>query len=143
MKTMLLTLTTAAVAALSTPASARDWCGQPRHHVSSYCRTYSYSYRPHVFVWPSSYSYYRAPGYYYYSTPAPVYYYRTTAPSYRSYSLAADVQAALAREGYYHGFVDGIIGSQSRHAICRYQADSGLRVTGSIDSALLRSLGLD
>lgn len=141
MKTFLLILTTALLVTISTPATARDWCGFPSHHGSVHY--HSYRYYPGVIGWPYSYSYYRAPSYYYYSTPAPVYYYRTVSPYYASYSLAADVQAALAREGYYYGVVDGIIGSQSRRAICRYQADYGLRVTGSIDGSLLRSLGLD
>ena len=138
MKTLLLILVTATLVAISTPASARDWCGYPSHH--SY---HSHGYYSGVVRWPYGYSYYRAPSYYYYSTPAPVYYYRTASPYYGSYSLAADVQAALAREGYYYGVVDGIIGTQSRRAICRYQADYGLRVTGGIDGSLLRSLGLD
>ena len=144
MKTLLLILMTAALVATSTPASARDWCGYPRHHVSSHYRSYhSHGYYSGVVGWPYSYSYYRAPSYYYYSTPAPVYYYRTATPYYRSYSFAADVQAALAREGYYYGAVDGVIGPQSRRAICRFQADYGLRVTGDIDGSLLRSLDLD
>lgn len=62
---------------------------------------------------------------------------------YRSNSSAdAAVQQALARRGYYQGSIDGAIGPQSRRAIARYQEDNGLRVTGSINSSLLQSLGL-
>lgn len=55
-------------------------------------------------------------------------------------SLAADVQRALKRRGYYYGSVDGDIGSGSRAAIRSYQRDHGLSISGRIDSALLRSL---
>lgn len=54
----------------------------------------------------------------------------------------ASVQRALARQGYYYGPIDGDIGPGSRRAIARYQADRGLRVTGSITPGLLDSLGL-
>ena len=57
-------------------------------------------------------------------------------------SLAADVQRALQRRGYYRGPVDGDIGSGSRAAIRSYQARHGLYVTGRIDTSLLRSLGV-
>lgn len=59
-----------------------------------------------------------------------------------STSLVSDVQAALANSGYDPGPVDGLLGSGTRNAISAYQADHGLNVTGRIDGALLRSLGL-
>lgn len=60
-----------------------------------------------------------------------------------SYSRTeAEVQRALARRGYYRGPIDGDLGPGSRNAIARYQADHGLRVTGGVNSSLLRSLGL-
>jgi peptidoglycan hydrolase-like protein with peptidoglycan-binding domain len=59
-----------------------------------------------------------------------------------AHSVEADVQAALARRGYYGGPVDGDIGPQSRAAIRAFQVDRGLPVTGHIDRALLRSLHL-
>jgi len=55
-------------------------------------------------------------------------------------SLAADVQRALRSKGYYHGSVDGLIGSGSRAAIRSYQRDRGMAITGRIDRELLRSL---
>jgi hypothetical protein len=79
--------------------------------------------------WP-----YYGPYYYY----GPEYY-----PVYDGgYSVATDVQAALARRGFYPGDIDGIIGPVSREAIRRYQASRGMRVTGVIDQALIDSLGL-
>jgi hypothetical protein len=54
----------------------------------------------------------------------------------------ARVQILLSRMGYYDGEIDGAIGPVSRRAIARYQAMSGLEVTGSVDGPLLNSLGL-
>ncbi len=58
------------------------------------------------------------------------------------YGSESEVQSALASRGYYHGQIDGSIGTGSREAIARYQADHGLPVTGRIDGGLLNSLGL-
>jgi len=69
-----------------------------------------------------------------YNYPQPYY------DDYGQYGVAADVQAALARRGYYRGMIDGVIGPQSRHAIEAFQADQGLPVTGQIDAGLLRAL---
>jgi hypothetical protein len=113
-----------------------DW-----HHGSNY-----YYSRP-------SYGYYGYRPYYGYGYPRttfglsiysrPTYY---TSSVYRGYeysdSLAADVQRALKRRGYYHGYIDGDIGAGSRAAIRAYQRDHRLAVTGRIDSALLRSLNV-
>ncbi len=72
-----------------------------------------------------------------YTSPTVVY-----APSTYSGDTVANVQAALNREGYDAGPVDGVIGGQTRDAIEDYQEDHGLDETGRIDSALLSSLGL-
>lgn len=56
--------------------------------------------------------------------------------------LAVAVQSELIRRGYYHGPVDGVIGSDSRQAIRAFQAAQGLPVTGMIDPRLLKSLGI-
>jgi len=55
-------------------------------------------------------------------------------------SIEVNVQRALSRKGYYTGPIDGDIGPGTRSAIRTYQDDQGLRVTGRIDSALLRTL---
>src|SRR6186997_3289790 len=54
---------------------------------------------------------------------------------------AAAVQRALARRGYYHGAIDGVIGPGSRGAIRSFQAANGLAVTGEINGPLLHALG--
>ncbi|MCF7676032.1 MAG: peptidoglycan-binding protein [Akkermansiaceae bacterium] len=71
---------------------------------------------------------------------APREYFRNNA--YPSGAMDSAVQRELARRGYYHGYIDGLIGPQSRRAIVGYQRDRGLRPTGFIDSSLLHSLGL-
>jgi hypothetical protein len=57
--------------------------------------------------------------------------------------LGVDVQRALRRDGYYHGSIDGEIGSGTRAAIRQYQYDHHLEVTGRIDRSLVHSLALD
>ena len=55
--------------------------------------------------------------------------------------LAVWVQKALARRGYYHGPIDGVIGKSTRRAIRGYRADYGLPVSSRIDYELLKALG--
>lgn len=93
--------------------------------------------------WGGFYPYgYYAPafGFAYYGAPV-VYsssrYYERLEPP-----VGVAVQRALRRFGYYHGPIDGEIGSGSRAAIRRFQADNGLGVTGRIDRSLLRALGV-
>jgi hypothetical protein len=81
---------------------------------------------------------------YYYGYPydygpydySPVYDYRYW------YGLATAVQTKLAERGYYHGPIDGLMGSGSREAIQAFQQAQGLPVTGRIDPALLKALKL-
>ena len=58
-------------------------------------------------------------------------------------SAGVQVQDELARDGYYRGPVDGIVGPMTEAAIAAYQRDNGLRVTGTINHSLLASMGLD
>jgi hypothetical protein len=89
--------------------------------------------------------YYGSRPYSYYRYQANPYYANTTYVRYAAadgYSSSAAVQVALARRGYYHGAIDGIIGPMSRNAIQRYQASRGMAPTGVINYSLLRSLGV-
>jgi hypothetical protein len=52
------------------------------------------------------------------------------------------VQAALAREGYYRGAIDGSFGPATQNALRRYQRSHGLGVTGEIDRPVIEALGL-
>jgi len=74
--------------------------------------------------------------YYDYSDYSPVYDYRYW------YGLATAVQSELTARGYYHGQINGMIGSDSRQAIRAFQQAHGLPVTGSIDPGLLKALNL-
>lgn len=57
-------------------------------------------------------------------------------------SPVAAVQQRLRQQGYYRGQIDGVFGSATRRAIGSYQNDHGLRVTGSLTTDTLRTLGL-
>ena len=54
----------------------------------------------------------------------------------------SDVQAALARLGYYRGQVDGVMGPLTRQAINDFQRDSNLAATGRVTPGVLGRLGL-
>jgi Putative peptidoglycan binding domain len=56
----------------------------------------------------------------------------------------SDLQAALARKGYYHGRVDGDCGPETRRAIAHYQHDLGIPVTGhcQVGDKMWSGLGL-
>ncbi len=56
--------------------------------------------------------------------------------------VTAQVQEALAQQGYYYGAIDGVLGPETRDAILRFQADHGLATTAAIDEATLDTLGL-
>ncbi len=56
--------------------------------------------------------------------------------------VTAQVQEALAQQGYYYGPIDGVLGPETRDAILRFQADHGLAATAAIDEPTLDSLGL-
>src|SRR5207244_3626058 len=57
-------------------------------------------------------------------------------------SIVAAAQERLAREGYYHGQIDGVAGPETRRAVARYQGNHGLRVTGALTTDTLEALGL-
>ena len=67
--------------------------------------------------------------------PAPVY-----TSSYDPVLVSA--QTRLSKLGYYRGAIDGDFGPQTSAAIRNFQIDSGLPVTGRLDSRTLRSLGV-
>ena len=58
------------------------------------------------------------------------------------YGLSTAVQTELARRGYYHGPIDGVIDSGTRDAIRSFEVSQGLPGTGMINPALLKALKL-
>jgi hypothetical protein len=57
-------------------------------------------------------------------------------------STVTAAQERLAREGYYNGAIDGVLGTETRRAIARYQSNHGLRATGALTTDTLAALGL-
>jgi Putative peptidoglycan binding domain len=57
-------------------------------------------------------------------------------------STVVAVQQRLAREGYYRGQIDGVFGPDTRAALADYQSNHGLRVTGTLSTETLASLGV-
>jgi Putative peptidoglycan binding domain len=88
--------------------------GYPYYGYYSY-DYYGYGYNPYG---------YSAPGYDYdnYSEPAYGYDYRDR---YRAGSSVVALQRQLARAGYYHGAIDGIMGPETRRAMRVYQRSRG------------------
>jgi hypothetical protein len=56
---------------------------------------------------------------------------------YSSGSRVAELQRRLVRAGYYHGSIDGIMGSHTRRAIRAYERDHNMHAYGAIDQGLL------
>jgi hypothetical protein len=57
-------------------------------------------------------------------------------------STVAAAQQQLARQGYYRGEIDGVLGPETRRAIARYQSNHSLHVTGYLTKDTLHALGL-
>jgi hypothetical protein len=103
------------------------------YYPGSYYGYYPYGYRSSYY--PYGYSYY--PYTYGYSSYRPVYRGQSA-----SANVAVRVQETLARAGYYHGAIDGVIGPESRRAIRAYERAHNLRVDGVISDQLLGTMGL-
>src|SRR4051812_26574201 len=108
-----------------------------RHHSNVY---FSFGLGGYPYGYGYGYPYYGAYPYGYgYYTP------RTTVYATRGINddaTVAAVQRRLARGGYYHGSVDGVIGAATRTAIRGFERNNGLPVDGVIDRQLLRTMGL-
>jgi hypothetical protein len=104
--------------------------GFERHEHSFGLGLYPYYnyYSPYGYGWDNGYDWH-----------GPQYSYRE---HYYLNDTVADVQRALARFGYYHGAIDGMMGPLTREAIRAFQASHGLAVTGRINRPLERRLGL-
>ena len=60
---------------------------------------------------------------------------------YGNTNTVVEVQRRLARAGYYHGAIDGIMGPQTRRAIRAYERDHNMPAYGVIDQQLLATMG--
>jgi len=96
---------------------------------------YPWDYYPYY-----AYDYY--PGYYadvepeYYSAGVPASVDQRTDPN------VTAVQTDLAKLGYYRGAIDGLFGRDTRDAVARYQSDQNVRITGTLTTQTLQSLGV-
>ena len=61
---------------------------------------------------------------------------------YSNVQLVIEVQRRLARAGYYHGAIDGILGPETLRAIRAYERDHNSPAYGVIDRQLLRTRSL-
>jgi hypothetical protein len=89
--------------------------GYPYYGYYSY-DYYGYGYNPYGYSAPYGYDYDN------YSEPAYGYGYRDR---YRGGSSVVALQRQLARGGYYHGAIDGIMGPETRRAMRIYQRSRG------------------
>ena len=121
----------------------RNWNHDRNHHRRDWWRS-----RYNRFALFGGGYYYLNSGYWYpaygydpyfstYSYDAPIYSYNDQDPG----QVMSDVQAELARRGYYYGAIDGTYGPQTRAALLRYQRENGLATTGMVDQPTLESLG--
>ena len=84
--------------------------------------------------------FYPYPYYGYY--PYAYYGYNDYGYGYGNANTVVEVQRRLARAGYYHGAIDGIMGPQTRRAIRAYERDHNMPAYGLIDRQLLTTMGL-
>ena len=121
--------------------SATHWVGNSNNWRHRHHRHHGHSSIYFAFGYPFGYGYpyygYYPYRYGYYSGPGEVAY---QAVADRSTVIA--VQRRLARTGYYHGAIDGVIGYGTRNAIRSYERAHGLRIDGQIDRRLLATMGL-
>jgi len=135
---------------VTTRSSSRDFRGsRPSFETSrSWDRGRTHQWNNHRWRWSGGdwiiidndlpYAY----GGYYDDYGAPSTYSTTEVIGDSSDSLAMSVQDRLTRLGYSPGPVDGVIGPQTRDALADFQGDNRLAVTGTINTATLRALGL-
>lgn len=138
-----------AVAQAGTRTSSHSSFDRSRTVANHWNHHRNYRHRSNVFFsiglgYPYGYGY----GYPYYGAyPYGYGYYGPRTTVYASSRINDDatvaaVQRRLARGGYYHGSVDGVIGPATRTAIRSFERNNGLPIDGEIDSQLLRTMGL-
>jgi hypothetical protein len=106
------------------------WYGYPYdYYASDYYYPYGYDAGYYGGGYYGDAGYYGDGGYY------------SSSDQYDGNTVAA-AQEQLARQGYYRGAIDGVVGPETRRALRRYQRDNGLLVTGYLTADTLQSLGL-
>jgi hypothetical protein len=144
-------------------SGSRHWNGNWRRHCNRnrvvFFSSFGYPFFGYGYGYPYDYyPYYGYSSYYptsydntYYDNAQPAYDYNNTEPTYAdngSYgargrgSIVIEVQRRLARDGFYKGAVDGVMGSRTHYAIRAYKRSHGLTADGEIDDQLLGTMGL-
>ena len=137
-----LATTVASAAPATAPIMARSMMTRPAPRFTSRTMTGTHHFRRfhnRRFIFINAFSF---PAFY----PYPYYGYYDPYP-YNDYGhdsarLVVEVQRRLARAGYYHGPIDGILGPQTRRAIRAYERDNNLSAYGTIDRPLLGAMRL-
>lgn|SRR5436190_1925562 len=121
-----------------------NWNGHRCHWHNNHWVIYGLGYYP-FYPWGYGYGYgypyssYYDDGYYDEGYAANDY---SQQNGYDANSSVSQVQEALAREGFYHGAIDGSVGPATRNALRQFQIRHGLEVTGQIDGQVLQALRL-
>ena len=111
----------------------RDWWKQ--HYIVIVLIGGGYYYQDSGYWYPAwGYD----PNYERYDYDGPIYTYGNLLPD----EVIMNVQQALKELGYYAGDVNGSLGVDTRRALTAYQQDYGLDITGAVDEATVRALGL-
>ena len=138
-----LTTTAASAATASSPMMTRSATARPAPRFTSRTITGTHHFRHfrnRRFVFIDALGF---PVFY----PYPYSYYPSDSYGYNDYGydnvrLVVEVQRRLARAGYYHGAIDGILGPATRRAIRAYERDHKMPAYGVIDRQLVRTLGV-
>jgi|SRR5215510_2215249 len=110
-----------------------DWWKQ--HYIVIVLVGGGYYYRDSAYWYPAwGYD----PNYERYEYDGPIYTYGNLLPD----QVIINVQSALKQLGYYAGDLNGSLGVDARQALTAYQQDYGLDITGAVDEATVRALGL-
>ena len=127
----------------------RDWDRHHAHFHNGLVFVFDDGFWWGLYPW-DYYPYYASDSYPYDSYGYPYDYYDYPYDSDSSYSapgeygssVVSEVQSGLAKLGYYHGAIDGVLGDATEAAVAQYQEDHDLSVTGTVTAATLRSLGI-
>jgi hypothetical protein len=138
-----LTTTPASAATHASPMMTRPAMTRPAPRFAARTMTGTHHFRHfrnRTFIFFDTFGspiFYPYPYYGYY----PYDYYSYNDYGYGSGNTVVEVQRRLARAGYYHGPIDGILGPQTRRAIRAYERDHNVPAYGVIDPHILENVG--
>jgi putative peptidoglycan binding protein len=139
-----LTTTAASAARAASPMMTRPAAARPASRFTSRTMTGTHHFRhfrnrTFVFIDAFGFPVFDPYPYSYYPYD---YYGGSSDYGYTGVQLVVQVQRRLARAGYYHGAIDGILGPETRRAIAAYEREHQMPAYGVLDRQLLNTLGL-